>query len=260
MLGPEFDLLKLNQAVQQIITRKGNDWRVKVKSLSIYFNSIFLRKLSRSPTKSENGEVKYSVRTLLNDLGLMKYYPQKLSYSDVIKVTEDTCKETNETPSSLQELPWFFLRRLIGLNSTIREKGSVIVKRDERKRKRNPVLGKKNERKGTKKRKLSEDEKISFSWNDDSTDEDTGDQNTNSQRESDSVINSVHPLDLIYVILLCADDFLRQELSDKCPNVSMQFLSSYHAQMRKEMNRRTQFSVGDCEQFQGHTAKKMVQW
>ena len=78
-------------------------------------------------------------------------------------------------------------------------------------------MGKKIKEKEQKKRKLSEveDEYISFSWNDDSTDEDTGDQNTNSQRESENVINSVHPLDLIYVIFLCADDFLRQELSDK---------------------------------------------
>ena len=100
--------------------------------------------------RTVNGEVKESVRSLLKDLGLVEYYPQKLSYSDVIKVTEDTCKETNERPSSLQELPWFFLRRLIGLDSTIREKGSVIVKRNERKRKRNPELGKENQRKGTK--------------------------------------------------------------------------------------------------------------
>ena len=220
--GQNFNLLELNQAVQQIITRKGNDWRVKGKSLSIYFSSIFSRKLSRISTKGENGEVKESVRTLLEDLGLVEYYPQKLSYSDVIKVTEDTCKETNETPSSPQELPWFFLRRLIGLNSTIREKGSVIIKRNERKRKKNPVIGNKNEGKGIKRGKLSEveNEKISFSWNDDSSEEDTGDQCTTSHEESERntnerVINSVHPLDLIYLLFLCADDFLRQELADK---------------------------------------------
>ena len=31
----------------------------------------------------------------------------------------------------------------------------------------------------------------------------------------DSQIHAVHPLDLIYTIFLCADDFLRQELTDK---------------------------------------------
>ena len=30
-----------------------------------------------------------------------------------------------------------------------------------------------------------------------------------------SADNKMHPLDLIYVIFLCADDFLRQELADK---------------------------------------------
>ena len=109
------------------------------------------------------------------------------------------------------------------MNSTIREKGSVIVKKNERKRKRNPVLGKKNKRKVITKRKLSEveDESISFSWNDDSSEEDIGDKETISQFESEnettteSIINSVHLLDVIYLLFLCAGDFLRQELANK---------------------------------------------
>ena len=213
--GQNFNLLKLQEAVKQLITRKYDKvLEEKQKSLSMHFNSIFSRKISIIPAEAENGEVKKSVKTLLENLGLMEYYPQKLSYGDVIKVTENACNETDEKPSLLQELPWFFLRRLIGLNSTIREKGSVIVKRNVRKRKRSPVMTKKMEGKGRKKRKLN------FSWNDDSEEEDTGDQYISSKHESEkedteSVINSIHPLDLIYIIFLCADDFLRQELADK---------------------------------------------
>ena len=213
--GQNFNFQKLQEEVKQLITRKYEKvLEEKQKSLSMHFNSIFSRKISIVPTEAKNGELKASVKTLLENLGLMEHYPQKLSYGDVIKVTEDTCKETNETPSSLQELPWFFLRRLIGLNSTIRERGSVIFERNVRKRKRSPVMTKKMEAKGRKKRKLN------FSWNDDSGEEDTEDQYTSLKPESEkegteSVMNSVHPLDLIYIIFLCADDFLRQELADK---------------------------------------------
>ena len=103
--GRNFDLLKLHRVVQQIITRKGNYLNVKAKSLSMYFNSILSSTVNKGPMKAENGEVEESMRSLLEDLGLVKYYPQKLNYSDVIKVTEDICKKSNETPSSLQELP-----------------------------------------------------------------------------------------------------------------------------------------------------------
>ena len=82
--------------------------------------------------------------------------------------------------------------------------------------------GKEKKKKSKKKRKVSdvEDEEISFSWYEDSEEEDNVDQNTDSQHSAvmetmGNVVNSVHPLDLIYVIFLCADDFLRQELTDK---------------------------------------------
>ena len=216
--GQNFNILELHKACKQIITRKDDkELKDKAKSLSMHFNSIFSRKLSASQIKEEKPNIKVSVESLLKDLGLVEYYPQKLTYSEVIKLTEDALKDINEKPSTLRELPWFFLRRLIGLNSNIREKGSVIGTKRHRKRKRN-----RKEKKSKKKRNKSdvEDEEISFSWSEDSEEEDNADQNTDSQHSAvmetmENVMNSVHPLDLIYVIFLCADDFLRQELTDK---------------------------------------------
>ena len=238
----------------------------------MHFNSIFSRKICESQTNKEHSQSHESVQRLLKDLGLAEYYPQKITYGDVIKLTEDALKDVRKPPSTLRELPWYFLRRLIGLDSTIRENGSAVGKNDERKRKKNMGVRK------NKKSKLSEEE-ISFSWDEDSEEErnpdskteqtgkndDSGNPSTlwsfmknlfsrNSsmeQKETDDKSyqvdnarpykddnsftegtvsriqqvdrkemtengpNSVHPLDLIYVIFLCADDFLRQELADK---------------------------------------------
>ena len=216
--GQNFDLIKLYKAVKEIITRKdGKMLKEKAKSLSMSFNLIFSRKLSSSQIKEENVEVKEAVQSLLEDLGLTEYYPQKLGYGDVIKLTEDALKDVNEKPSTLTELPWYFMRRLIGLNSTIRERGSVVGQKKGKKRKRN-----KTKAKVEKKRRLSEveDDEITFSWDDDSTDEEVEDKKARTQHSPEkkitgNVTNSVHPLDLIYIIFLCADDFLRQELADK---------------------------------------------
>ena len=206
--GQKFDLLKLHKVVKQLITRKDN-LKEKARSLSMYFNSAFPRKLSSSQVKDENLDVKESVQSLLEDLDLVEYYSQKLGHGDVIKLTEDAIKDVNKKPSSLSDLPRYFMRRLIGLNSTIREKGSVLGQTIKRKRKRN-----RKDQKGKKTRRLGEfeDDEISFSWDEDSTGKDTDEEAANQcapeKEGTTNVLNSVHPLDLIYIIFLCADDFL----------------------------------------------------
>ena len=110
----------------------------------------------------------------------------------------------NEKPSRLPELPWYFIRRLIGLNSTIREKGSVVG------------LKSKTEDKIAKFKDNEFSEESDFSWDDDSGEGDAEDEEYKHQsRNNDNIRHCVHPLDLIYIIFLCADDFLRQELADK---------------------------------------------
>ena len=111
-------------------------------------------------------DLKASVAHTLEKLGLTKYYPQKLKYEDVIKLTSaDTTG-----PETMRELPWYFVKQIIGLNGNAREKCHIKVDGNR-------------------------------------TAEDSSDED---ERETD-----VHPLDLIYAIFLCADDFLRQELADK---------------------------------------------
>ena len=205
--GDQFDLMKLHKIVEGMLAKKDSPkaFKEKQRSLSMHFTSIFSRTISPSNIKQENYEANEAVQSLLKDLGLVDYFPQKLGYGDVIKLTEDAFKDVNEKPSTLPELPWYFLRRLIGLESTIREKGSVVG-----------LKSKTEDRRAKFKDNEFSEEESDFSWDDDSSGGDTEDEEHKHQgRDGDNIRHYVHPLDLIYIIFLCADDFLRQELADK---------------------------------------------
>ncbi len=120
---------------------------------------------------------------LLKALELTQFYPQKLTYSDVIKLTDDVdvnrkSVDVNRKPAAVGELASFFVRRIIALDSDARE--NCHVRADE----------------------------ASDSDSDSDSDSTCGDEDL-------FAIRSVHPLDLVYAVFLCADDFLRQELVDK---------------------------------------------
>ena len=115
------------------------------------------------------------MRKLLKDLGMTKYYPEKLTFEEITTLTSDVHDDVNKKPTSLPELPWYFIKHVIGLDSDTREECHVM---------------------GTS-------QNSGHDGNDSSSDED--DDNT----------LGIHPLDLIYIVFLCSDDFLRQELADK---------------------------------------------
>ena len=108
------------------------------------------------------------VAGLMELFGMKSYYPQKLKYEDVIKLTHDVHNDINKKPEEVCELPWYFVKHVIGLDSDARENCHVFFIEDD-----------------------------------------------NDSDSDDGTILDIHPLDLIYIIFLCADDFLRQELADK---------------------------------------------
>ena len=112
---------------------------------------------------------------------MRKYYPQKLKLEDVQMFTASDY-EITQKPTTPAELPWYFIKHVIGLDSDVRENCHVTTQGDD---------------KGDNKA-----DRDSWSSSDESDD----------GYSSDSI---VHPLDLIYCIFICADDFLRQELADK---------------------------------------------
>ena len=127
---------------------------------------------TKTPSQYPSSTLGKSTELLLEVLNMKQYYPQKLTYEQVITLTPDVYSDEAKAPKSLSDLPWYFMKHIIRLDSDIREKCHVS------------------------------------NIEDDSSDEDSED-------EKGGTITTVHPLDLIYIIFLCADDFLRQELADK---------------------------------------------
>ena len=142
--------------------------------------------------EADDPDLNEETAKVLEELGMRKYYPQKLTYQDVTMITTDVLDSTKKEPTSLSELPWYFIKHIVALDSDTRENSQV-------------------------KTDIAAD-------NNEGDEESDTDIDTDSKSDSDSSYyedplyyaeNKMHPLDLIYIIFLCADDFLRQELADK---------------------------------------------
>ena len=174
----EKDLAKLQNAIKYITSGNyENAFKYREKFLAMCFQSIFSQKVSTTVTGHTTTGLSESLKSFLQKLELLQYYPKKLTHVDVMKLTEDACNNVNKKPSSLAKIPWYFIRKMLGLNSTVRETGSAVETKP--------------------KSETESDDDSDSGWSD------TSDE------------NAVHPLDLIYAVFICADDFLRQELVDK---------------------------------------------
>ena len=120
-------------------------------------------------------------RKLLEDLELTpKYYPnQRLSILDGLRVRRNTLK----TPScnEVRELPWLILQKIMSYD-------------------------------GKSRTNLLEIPVIVDSQESDSKDDDFEDDFNDDSKPSSQSVGSVHPVDGIVALLLCANDFLRQDL------------------------------------------------
>ncbi len=131
-------------------------------------------------------ELNPDVRRLLDILGLTRYFRQKLTYEEVTTLTADLMEDqVGNKPQKTSEVPFYFIKGVICLNSQTRENTPFDVT-DQTPIWRKPLQS-------LHAMVMSQLEKF----------------------EEPDHISGVHPLDLIYLILLCADDFLRQELLDK---------------------------------------------
>ena len=116
---------------------------------------------------------------LLETLELIKYYPQKLTYDDVTKLTSELLQETRNELTSLPELPWFFMKHIIGLDGDTRENCHRSITK----------ISQESD---------NSDDKTIISADDED------DDNDNVDGEDGFVTNdstlSVHPLDMVYAI------------------------------------------------------------
>ena len=156
--------------------------------------------------KSEH-QLDKSVDKILIALDMKRFYPQKLTYEDVIMLISNAKNGSVMKPATLQDLPWYFLRQIVALDSSVRETCYVSSQQD-----------------------FGDESSFDLSDSDIDLDEESGDdtvggdvENQNESKITDTelklpdqgYVTSVNPLDLIYAVFLCADDFLRQEIVDK---------------------------------------------
>ncbi|CAJ1049922.1 up-regulator of cell proliferation-like [Xyrichtys novacula] len=124
----------------------------------------------------ESEEKRSGLFTLLSNLGLDKFYPNKLKLKSLLEINKNSVYD--EAVSSLEGIPWCFLRKLFKINSECRN-CNLLSNNDNVKDKKN-----------------------------DGFDFDLYDTD-------DSVDNAVNLLDLIVALFLCADSFLQQEMALK---------------------------------------------
>ncbi|XP_052005438.1 interferon-induced very large GTPase 1 [Xyrauchen texanus] len=122
-------------------------------------------------------QTKTNLKSLLGDLRLEQYYPNKLSLNAVLQI--DKRAVTDESVQSLSSLTWLFLKKLMMVNVTARSVKCSLSSSDE-----------------------TEDLSSLDIYNDPM--DFLSDQN-----------KSVNPLDIVTALFLCSDGFLQQEMVSK---------------------------------------------
>ncbi|XP_028421699.1 up-regulator of cell proliferation-like [Perca flavescens] len=126
-------------------------------------------------TMNTEGKEPAVLFNFLSKVGLEKYYPNKLTLRSLLEINKNSIHE--EAVSSVEDIPWGFLRKLFKLNSECRSYTQLSDNDDN-----------------------------------DDDDDDDDDLDTLDDPAEDSKVN---PLDLIVALFLCADSFLQQELALK---------------------------------------------
>ncbi|XP_042192908.1 interferon-induced very large GTPase 1-like [Callorhinchus milii] len=110
---------------------------------------------------------------MLTDLGLLDYYPRKLSLRQMRGISADKLKDIK--PTGPEGIPWHFLQRVLMANSTARNPDWPLIQQLENRL---------------------------------DVDEDFADFFEDKKRQ----VTGINPLDVTVATFLCADHFLRQEL------------------------------------------------
>ena len=83
----------------------------------------FLKQQNKVKTMSEEtmDKLHAPLEGLLELLDMTKYYPQKLKYEDVIMLRTDDFDDVNKKPTYRQDMPWYFMKHILSLDSETRE-------------------------------------------------------------------------------------------------------------------------------------------
>ena len=204
------DSTKFQSSISQHLDKETSMERLNALARSLKTQLTFEqppRTEQKEHSDHQNKKCYKSVEKLLEILNMSGYYPQKLSYEDAIRLTEDMLCGTDKKPTSPAELLWYFMRRIISLDSSVRE-NCFLEKKD------NFTDSLKDDDSSSSSGDNSDDDDEGIISNEDSVNEDLLEE-TEDELDTGNNDEDIHPLDLIYAIFLCADDFLRQELLDK---------------------------------------------
>ena len=178
---------ELHQKINEILPDR---FQFDMKSIAYSFQSQFqfLNKPQNVYVEQEKEDPLFDIdvtksltpqdQRITEVMGMRRYCLQKLSLEKVITLNSDVPDDVYKKPTSLPELPWYFIKHIIGLDSDTRENCHVIGSEE------------------------------------DSSDISDEDSDLKEEKEGKTIAH-LHPLDLQKIIMLCADDFLRQELIDK---------------------------------------------
>ncbi|CAH2308167.1 up-regulator of cell proliferation-like [Pelobates cultripes] len=130
--------------------------------------------------KDNQLQCRVTLNELQSQLGMGDYMNSKLTLNDMRRIGRDSMKDSE--PQDIQDLPWHYLRKLMALNNSARS--THFIKSNLR------LQG------NTNKDQLSES------------------VNINTENDGPCSI-SLHPLDVLCVLLNCSDHFLQQEIVTK---------------------------------------------
>ena len=80
---------------------------------------------------NQSSDLNNPLQEILTALDMKKYYPQKLKYEDVLMISSYVYDDINKKPTSLQDLPRYFIKHIIGLDSDTRENCHITQEQDE---------------------------------------------------------------------------------------------------------------------------------
>ena len=112
------NLEKLQEAVDTVLQNCPGGFAINTLTYSLMNQLRYLHtdeKVERIQDNINQHNPTKEVEKLLEALDMRKYYPQKLKYEDVIMLSTRVTDNVGKKPTTLPQLPWYFMKQIIGL-------------------------------------------------------------------------------------------------------------------------------------------------
>ena len=111
-----YNIEKLTERITDLLGEQ--QFELIIRSLEAQFEFLepemaTARKETVCSHEAGDPDLNEEVTKILEELGLTKYYPQKLTYQDVTMITADVLDDFKKKPTSMHELPWYFIKHIL---------------------------------------------------------------------------------------------------------------------------------------------------